>query len=361
MQLQRLRVRDFRCLSQVGMAPAPGLNAITGDNASGKTSLLEAIHLLGHGQTFTGVAGDRLIREGASAFTVVGDLTDDRRNDHRIGVGRQKGETRFRLDGRDAPSRLALIEQLPIQVIDPNLHRLVESGPDQRRRYLDWGVFHVEHGFFEAWRRYRRALRQRNAALRRGADLASVVAWDRELVEAGNAVDACRRGYVDTLLPVLKQMVSDVLGEFELTLSYYAGWAAGEDFSSALIRGLDGDQRAGFTHAGPHRADLRIRVGHSRARDWVSRGQQKVISAAMLLAQAVLMMERRGVQPVLLIDDIAAELGDSYRRALLKRIADSGVQSFVTFLDSGLIPDGVVCGAMFHVEHGVVKARSETG
>lgn len=361
MQLQRLRVRDFRCLPQVGMQPAPGLNAITGDNASGKTSLLEAIHLLGRGQTFTGVAADRLVRAGASAFTVVGDLVDSRGNSHRIGVGRQAAETRFRLDGRDAPSRLALVEQLPIQIIDPNLHRLVEAGPDQRRRYLDWGVFHVEHGFFEAWRRYRRALRQRNAALRRGANLAAVVVWDRELVEAGNTVDACRRGYVDTLMPVLKRIVTDVLGELDLTLSYYAGWAAGEDFSDALIRGLEGDQRAGFTHAGPHRADLRIRVGHSRARDWVSRGQQKVISSAMLLAQAVLMIERRGIQPVLLIDDIAAELGEAYRQALLKRIVDSGVQAFVTFLDRDLIPAGVACGEMFHVEHGVVHARGGGG
>lgn len=354
MHLADLRIRGFRCLSECDLSPDPGINLIVGENASGKSSLLEAIYFLGRGQSFRQTHPSRLVQRGAAGFTLGAQLRSDEHRPVWIGAHREAAQTRFKLDGREGVPLLDLVSALPVQVIDPNLHRLIEEGPRYRRRYLDWGVFHVEHGFYQAWRRYRRALRQRNGALRRGLGKSAVIAWDNELVNAGREVDACRRSYLNDLAGILPDMIGDLLGEGEIVLDYYPGWPRDEEFGSSLIRLLERDQDSGFTHAGPHRADLRVRVDHARARDWVSRGQQKVLTAALLLAQAALLDRRRGIRPVLLIDDLAAELGPTYRAALLRVIGKLRGQCFLTFLEPSLVPDAIESSRMFHVEHGRV-------
>lgn len=356
MYLSELRIRNFRCLASVEFNPHPGLNFILGDNGSGKSSLLEAIYFLGRGRSFRPSSAHHLARHGSSGFAVRATAVAPERRPQRLAAVAMGGETRFRVGTRRDARLVDLVQAMPVQVIDPNLHRLLEDGPSMRRRYLDWGVFHVEHSFYPAWRRYRRALSQRNAALRRGAAKNTVAAWDAELVTGGETVDACRRRYIATLRRRLPGMVGAVLGETELTLEYYPGWRREEPFADALNRGLAGDQRSGFTHVGPHRADLRITVGATRARDWVSRGQQKLVSAALLLAQAELLEELRGIRPILLIDDLAAELGANYRSTLLRVITARLGQCFVTFLDPSLIPTDVSEAAMFHVEQGQLRS-----
>lgn len=356
MYLRQLDIHDFRCLAECHIEPGPGLNLIVGENASGKTSLLEAIYFLGRLRSFRQTPPNRLIRRGAEMFTLSGQVASEEHRPQRIGIVRSPGQTRVRLDGRDDAPLLDIVNVLPVQVIDPNLHRLLEEGPRYRRRYLDWGVFHVEHEFFPAWRRYRRALRQRNGALRQGRPSPDVIVWDSELVHAAMEVDACRRSYLDGLAKILPDMVGDILGEGEVTLDYRPGWPRGEDYGPALLESLESDRRNGFTHYGPHRADLRVRVASMTARDWVSRGQQKVLTAALLLAQAALLDRRRGIRPVLLIDDLAAELGTSYRAAVMRSIARLKGQCFLTFLDASLVPDELSEAKMFHVEHGGILA-----
>ena len=157
--LDRLQVKDFRCLQDVDLEPSPALNLIIGANASGKTSLLEAIFVLGRGRSFRTARRARLVRDGASAFTVAGQITRDGQ-DARIGVrGARTDPLEIRINGSAAGSAAELSEWLPVEAIDPEIHKLVEEGPERRRRYLDWGTFHVEHRFLDAWGRYRRALR----------------------------------------------------------------------------------------------------------------------------------------------------------------------------------------------------------
>lgn len=354
MHLRQIDIHDFRCLAECRIEPGPGVNLIIGENASGKTSLLEAIYFLGRARSFRQTPPNRLIRRDASFFSLYGVVASEEHRPQKIGIVREPGRTRIRLDGSDDVPLLDLVNTLPVQVIDPNLHRLLEEGPRYRRRYLDWGVFHVEHEFFPAWRRYRRALRQRNGALRQNRPRPDVIVWDSELVHAAKEVDACRRSYLDSLGRILPDMVGDLLGEGKVVLDYHSGWPQGEDYGAALLHSLESDRRAGFTHHGPHRADLRVRVASVTARDWVSRGQQKVLTAALLLAQAALLDSRRGIRPVLLIDDLAAELGATYRAAMMKTIAKLRGQCFLTFLDASLIPDDFGDAAMFHVEHGAV-------
>lgn len=355
MHITELGIQDFRCFSQIKLTPGPGINLIVGDNASGKSSLLEAIFYLGRGRSFRRTAASRVIRHGAKKFVLTANLQSNTRRAIQLGIERDPGSQRLKVGNQANAGVYDLVSALPLQIIDPNLHRLLEDGPEYRRRYLDWGVFHVEQNFYPAWRRYRRALRQRNSALRNGLPKTAVIAWDAELLNAALDVDACRRGYVDALSKLMPSMVGKVLGDGEVVLDYQPGWPKGEDLGGALMQGLEGDQKAGFTRVGPHRADLRVRVDSLVAKDWVSRGQQKVITAVLLLAQATLLHSQRGINPLLLIDDLAAELGSSYRRALIDAVQQLEGQCFLSFLDKSLVPSDLKSPTMFHVEHGSVN------
>jgi len=356
-QLSDIRIRDFRCLVACDLSPSPGLNFIVGDNASGKSSILEALHFLGRGRSFRRTPNRDIVRKGADGFSVFARAGEADGRPRRMGVAYQRGGLRTKLDGQEGVPFVDLVNTLPIQIIDPNLHRLIEEGPRFRRHYLDWGVFHVEHEFFPAWRRFRRALKQRNRALREGLSKNRVVIWDSELVRAGREVDACRRSYLRGLELELPRLVARVLGGDTVSVEYRPGWSEA-DYGASLAGSLERDRRAGFTTQGPHRADLRVQVESVTARDWVSRGQQKVITSCLLLAQAALLDRRRDVRPVLLIDDIAAELGEAYRHALIDAIRELGCQCFITFLGSDLIPAVPEGAVMFHVEHGCVRRAS---
>lgn len=356
MRLTDLSARDFRCFEQLVMCPGSGMNIITGDNASGKTSILEAVFMLGRGQSFRGSAPGPVTRKGGAALVLGACIEDDRGLSHRIGMTQSGGTLAYKLDNNSATRRFDLITALPLQLIDANLHRLLDQGPRFRRHFLDWGVFHVEHRFFPAWRQYRRALRQRNRALRDKQSAAAISAWDHELIQAAATIDDCRHRYVVRLTSTLPDAVVRLLGADAPTISYYSGWRQDIDFAAALESSLERDRRAGYTHVGPHRADLKVEAGGVRARAHVSRGQQKMLAATLLLTQARIVQRQQGVTPVLLVDDPEAELGSRYLRALLHEIQTLGGQCFASFLDTANLPDlaGPVC--MFHVEHGNVVA-----
>ena len=359
MQLTRLRLTDFRCFEALEINPGPGVNVITGDNASGKTSLLEALYILGRGQSFRHATARPAVREGQTAFTVHGLIRSGEQRSRQLAVQRDRRGMHYRCDGNPSTTRLDLVNAFPLQLIDPNLHRLLEQGPRYRRHFLDWGVFHVEQAFFPAWHRYRRALRQRNRALKARWAKKDVIAWDAELVHNAEIVDACRRAYIEDIRRYMPAQAERLLGEATIAIDYEPGWRHDEGFGAALAAGLDQDQRMGFTQRGPHRADLRISVAETTARDWVSRGQQKVLTAALLIVQARLLHLRRGVQPILLVDDLAAELGPQYRDGLAAEIAGLGGQCFVTFLEAALVPAALTPRRLFHVEQGRVTAHGD--
>lgn len=355
MHINALAVRNFRCIESADLEPENGINCIVGDNASGKTSLLEALFLLGRGHSFRQSTLKAAIRRGSDAFTIRAQFRGAQDKAHRLGAHHDQRGFQIKLDEQADVPRFELVNNLPLQHVDPNVHRLLEQGPHYRRQFLDWGVFHVEHLFFPAWRRYRRALKQRNRALRHRLPKHDVLAWDAELVQQGEIVDACRRRYIEYLAKLLPDSVHRLLGDDALNIQYTPGWRGEQGYGVALAGSIEQDYRLGFTQHGPHRADLKISVASARARDWVSRGQQKILTTCLLLCQASILYDHRGVRPILLIDDLAAELGQNYRSALAEEIAVAGGQCFLTFLDESLIPDALKAAKRFHVEHGKVQ------
>ena len=350
--LARLGIADFRCIRAATLQLHPRLNLITGPNASGKTSLLEALFFLGRGRSFRTAQAATLIREGAPVLRVTGVTGAGSGSEHRLGVEYGRGGFQVRVDGARQDRLAALAERLSVAVIDPTVHELVAGGPEGRRRFLDWGAFHVEHRFLEAWRRYQRALRQRNASLRSGADAAVLASWTAQLVEAGEAVDAVRRRYAEALGERVAARGRQLLGA-EIACTYRAGWAQDLSLQEALARDRERDRTTGTTRSGPHRADLAIRMDAQTAKDRVSRGQGKLVGAALMLAQVALQAECTGNAGVLLLDDPASELDDAFLRLLLAEVMGLPAQLVMTGLDSAGLPVDRE-HSRFHVEQGEI-------
>jgi DNA replication and repair protein RecF len=328
--LSLLQVTDFRCLQSAELDLDPHFTLISGPNASGKTSLLEAMYVLGRGRSFRTRRLEHLIRHGVERFVVFGEVdTANRRvpmgvEGSRAGIGAQ-------IDG-DKPSSLAeLALQLPVQIIDPEVHHLIEEGPSRRRRFLDWGVFHVEQSFVGHWQRYQQVLKQRNAALKAHQPRAIVSVWDSDLVRSGELLSAARARYVTALSPRAEAIGRNLLG-MELSLSYRSGWAKDQSMAEALQQSWAHDQEAAATQIGPHRAELAIRLDGTAVKDRISRGQQKLLAAALLIAQLKLFPEGSPVQPSLLLDDPAAELDDERLAGLIREVSSQSVQLIVTTL-----------------------------
>ena len=352
MPIQQFTAQNFRCLEKIELDADPQYNLIYGRNASGKTSVLEAIAYLGRGKSFRGAATSDLIRHGEQEFVLFGEVEDGGRT-AKVGVRNSHGGLETRIDGQSDGGSAALVAALPLQIIDPDVHELVAGAPDQRRRYLDWIAFHVEHGYLSLWRKFRRALKQRNAALRAGSTGATMAGWNAEFVSLSMQLDEARRSALAVATDSLEEAGSDLLGG-NIRFEYRPGWKADRDLGTALEEGIERELQLGSTQHGPHRADLRLSYDERQARKLVSRGQQKLLACAMVLAATETVQTALERPLLLLLDDPAAELDRDSLARLLARVGALGSQVVATSLASGalVLPDST---ALFHVEHGALK------
>ena len=353
MPLKYFKCSDFRCLESAELPLDPHYNLIFGRNASGKTSLLEAIAYLGRGRSFRGASTQDLIRHGASEFVLFG-RADSGTREATLGVSNSRAGLEIHIDGDRMPSAASLAELLPLQVVDPDVHELVAGGPEARRRYADWIAFHVEHGYLDRWRRFRRALKQRNAALKENVSQDALAGWDKEFTETGRQVHEARQRVLDIVRPALADIGTSLLG-CAVDIEYQQGWSADLSLAQALADGIERDRQLGGTQSGPHRADLKLQYDARRARRLVSRGQQKLLACALILAATELVQSHIERSLLLLLDDPAAELDTDSQARLMAAVVALGCQVVATSLD----PDVVLFPQppkTFHVEQGHVIA-----
>lgn len=352
MGIRTFRADRFRCLVDVDLEFDPRYNLIYGKNASGKTSLLEALAYLGRGKSFRGAPTQSIVQHGERDFVLFGRVAGDSRE---VGIGVRNGRDslEIRIDGEAASGVAELAAILPLQVIDPEVHNLVAGGPEQRRRFLDWMVFHVEHEFLGVWRRFRRVLKQRNSLLKRGATARDLDSWDEEFVVLAGQIDTIRRRVLELAMPVLEDTATTLLDD-EVGLAYHRGWKADLELEAALAGARERDFQLGSTQVGPHRAELKILANERQARRLVSRGQQKLLASALILGGSEVVQTAIERPLVLLLDDPAAELDrDSLERILAGAIR-LGTQLIVTSLDPEII-DFPEPARTFHVEHGAIS------
>lgn len=356
MSLLKLSVNNLRNLKDVEIRPSPGFNLIVGPNASGKTSLLEAIYLLGFAKSFRTSNPKKIINNEQDELTVFGQISQESDRVIPVAIRRSRKELQIKLDNRMLRKRSELSLNLPLQIINPESHRILEQGPKFRRHYLDWGVFHVEHRFLQAWKDYFHILKQRNAALRHFVTDGIVRAWDEGLIEKADVINHYRCGYLQQLAPIFEKIGHEVFDLDALSIGYRPGWTKEQSYSDALNLSLERDKASGYTHCGPHRSDIAIKIAGQPALEFASRGQQKLIITALKLAQVALLKERSGKSCPVLVDDLASELDEENRAKLLQALDNLGTQVFITLTEESLVDmDEIRDKKMFHVKQGTIK------
>lgn len=356
MRLSRLELRNLRNLAEAALRPAGGLNLLVGPNGAGKTSVLEGLHLLAYGRSFRGRVRDGLVRTGQEAVEVFAEWTGEGGDGpHRAGLRHSGGSWEARIDGEPVGHLGELCAAFMVVTFEPGSHALVSGGGEPRRRFVDWGLFHVEQGFLPVWRRYSRALKQRNALLKSGAGLGQLAAWDHELATAGEELTRRRALYLDRLQDRLEPVAAALAPSLgHATLEFEPGWRQGSlSLADALAVARDRDRALGHTSVGPHRADWRLRLSGKDQGEALSRGQAKLAALSCLFAQAVDCAAERNDWPVIALDDLASELDGPHRERVLAFLAETPAQTFITGTE---VLQAAVPMALFHVEQGCVVA-----
>ena len=365
MSLKRLAVHHFRNITEAGIELVPGVNLIYGQNGSGKTSLLEAAYFLGTARSFRTPRLSPIVEHGQATVTVQGELHDTPVS---MGVSRSRdGKRTCRINGEDVPELSRLTRLLPTVLMGPETSDLVAGPPEGRRRFLNWGVFHVERGFEVVWRNYARCLRQRNQGLKQRGGPSTITVWDRELCHWGNEADHRRGIYFKRYQSVLSEVCSLVMPGFAIECSYERGWSVERDLSEQLEMDSSRDLTRGLTHHGPHRADLKVTVNGQHAATECSRGELKTLAWCMLMAQGRLQQERQvkerqSASLIYLVDDLMSELDGVFSRRIAGLLTENSSQVIATGIEPGQLRalfSSQGSFPVFHVKHGVFERVGE--
>ncbi|WP_445372064.1 DNA replication/repair protein RecF [Methylomonas sp. HW2-6] len=354
MTLLKLDVLAVRNIQSASISPSPSINFITGANASGKSSLLEAIFILGRARSFRTTHIKQAIAFDQSQLTVAAQNRQQSGSVSQLGIQIDSKQCEIRID-QENRQKADLAYALPVQLIHPKSYRLLDSGPQIRREFLDWGIFNQNRNFLSCWRNYSKGLQQRNALLK-SRQVRQISAWDRELAEYGQMIKEFRLSYLNALQPVFLEMAGYFLGGDDVALRVLTGWDDKLNLEQALKTDLDKDMRYGFTHSGPHRADFQTYFSKRLAKDYLSRGQQKLLVLALLLAQVTLLNRDSPNTCCILIDDLTAELDADNRAKLLKYLVGLECQIFIS--STGIADFGDLSNIdnykWFHVEQGKI-------
>ena len=362
--LVRLNIDCVRNLHRVRLDGLNRANVFYGSNGSGKTSVLESVHLLAVARSFRGSSVKSLIQHGKSACTVYGEIGNASNSAVLSqGVSRDlQGGIAMKIAGRSVTSVADLVENLPIQVINANSFDLLTGAPASRRRFLDWGVFHVEHRFLAEWQKFQRCIKQRNKLLRRGKiDKRELAVWTRDLEMTGTEVTRYRESYFADLIPYFQRSIEQLAPELPtIELQFRFGWDKTISYEEALSRSQSADREQGYTHVGPQRADIRVSCAGYPAADTLSRGQQKLVICALKLAQGQYLESYNGQCCAYLVDDLPAELDAVHNRLVCEQLSALEAQVFITCVSGSDVGEAWPEAAppqMFHVEHGEIKAN----
>jgi len=373
MAILTLTPNSFRNLQTDEIKFHSHLNFIIGSNASGKTSLLEAVYYLSTGKSFRSRRIRNIVNRdvGAKEFVLFGRLSENYdtvppvgttlSSIHTVGIRKTVlSNTDIKLNGELIRSASKLAAISPVVIIDPNSFELLTGPPKIRRKFLDWGVFHVEHSFSRLSNEYNNCLKQRNTLLRTAKiDILQLKIWDRKLSTLAEEIDVCRKTYTKLLRSNFKKIISYFKIGNELDIQYVRGWDKDLPMQAILEKNHKKDFDSKYTQFGPHRADIKVTIKGRLVEDVLSRGQQKLLVLALYLAQIQCLVDSVNKRTVVLIDDISAELDYQNLQLIFDRLAVLETQVICTALDTSVVqkalPDNEIY-KMFHVEHGKILA-----
>jgi len=358
MTIAQLKIHDFRNIDFADISPSSTFNFIIGDNGSGKTSFLEAIYMLGHGRAFRHLLSSRIIQHNKSELILFSKIIVPNQQTHTVGLSKARsGDNKIKIDNDEGYKLAELAKLLPMQLITPEGFDLLTGGPKYRRAFIDWGCFHHYPEFISLWNTLRRLLKQRNALLKNTIHYNQVLPWDKELVPIANKVSQIREDYIAQIRPEIIKTSHDFLPEYSLECQFYSGWDSSTDYATLLVDNFERDKLLNYTSVGPHKADLRLKIGNTPIEALFSRGQLKLLMCALRLAQGEFYAEQLNQSCLYLIDDFASELDLSKRTLLAKRLKSTGSQVFITAVDQEQIQAMVdENDKIFYIKSGIISA-----
>ena len=356
MTLLKLDIYAVRNIQKETIIPAPAINFIVGENASGKSAVIEAIFILGRAKSFRSATIKPVINFAQNHLIVSAQTLQANGSTIHLGIQLDSKSFCCRINQQSTQKRSDLAYALPLQIIHPKSYELLDAGPQLRREFLDWGVFNDDENFLPAWRNFKKALSQRNSLLKAKRP-EHINVWDKELVYYGTIVNSYRQLYLQKFKPVFTDIIDRFLEIDDIDIKLISGWDTSMEFQQVLTEDLDKDLRYGFTHSGPHRGDFQLLVSNRLAKDFVSRGQLKLLVMSLKLAQVQLLANEHSNMGCFLIDDFAAELDVTNRAKLLHYLSEMECQVFITATEISDFGDlsHIKNYKMFHVEHGNIK------
>ena len=352
MAIRQLSLTDFRNLRSTTLDFDAHVNLISGDNGSGKTSLLESIYVLCQADSFRSHQLRQCVCHGKSSFLLFGRFVD-----FKAGLSKSDKKLEIHVNGEVIKRRSELVRRVPVQIVNADSFMLIDGPPQQRRSFIDWSLFHVEQSYSHIWGELRHALKQRNRLLKSRKDLKLLDYWDQHLVEPSLQLNQMRRKQFDELRKLVNTEFSDLLHDIPVKMEYRQGWPEDKELRDVLVAQRQRDIHSGFTNAGIHRDDLLFTTEGKRASEVLSRGQSKRVCLALLLASLELVSRSTGKRIILLIDDLQSELDASAQQKTYQKLISMDLQLFVSNI-SEQPPEGLAKDfKMFHVEHGTIKTR----
>ena len=364
MSVARLTTYNFRNLISVAIDLHPKLNFFVGNNGSGKSSLLEAIFFLGHGKSFRTSKVEHLARYETDNFVVsVKDV-----NDLQLGLSKnvQSGVTLIKINGERHARLSELAKNIAVQIVTPESFKLFFGGPKERRRFVELGMFHVKHDSTKQWREFNRVLKQRNACIRHNLDKTTFDYWTAMFCQLSEEVADVRNEYITNLIVELPYWLELLLPSIadKVTVQYLQGWPQKKSLIDSLNDSHEREQAFGYSIYGAHKFDVKFLIAKQALESQLSRGQQKLFLLALTFAQAKLIARVKRVKPILLIDDIGAELDANSRESLSTALSILDCQVIITAIEEGVLQPFITNDLvidkessknkyhMFHVKHG---------
>lgn len=334
MTLKNIEILNFKNIPNARLDFSPGVNCLLGNNGMGKSNLLDAIHLLSMARTMTSLPDASLMKHGEEMMLVKGDFETETGATDTISCGLAKGKRKsIKRNGKDYPKLSEHIGRYPIVISTPNDSNIVSGSGEERRKLMDMVISQANPEYLAALIRYNKALENRNKMLRAGVkDTILYESIENSMIEAAEIIHKARKEWVEEMSPIVEQIYSRISGSGEDTRLNYKSALNTSTMKELLDANRAKDQILGFTSGGVHRDDLESALDGYSLRALGSQGQLKTFAVALRLAIFRYLKEKKGMTPLLLLDDIFDKLDANRVENIMKEVTQSSDygQIFIT-------------------------------
>lgn len=357
MNFTRLEIKNLRNISHIELKPFEHVNFIIGENGSGKTTVLEAIYLLALGRSFRTHLPKRYIQRGQSEIGLYSLVASSVGHEIALGLEKKMGEeSRIRLNQQEVVNILDLVNTVPILLMNVDSLKLLVEGPQERRKFFNFGMFHVKHQFFPLWKHYTAIVKQRNKALRSYSDTSLITAWDQVMVDCAKQLQCLRNDFLNLFTQHLEFNLKKFVIFKKVEIELMHGWDIKTDLAEILKESFVKDKELGYTTKGPHRFDFKIKIDEMPVADILSRGQLKLLICSMFLAMHKVIKDQAEKNCIFLIDDLHAEFDEQNYSNIFKELKEIKTQLFITATsDMGVPEEDKQC--CFYIRDGEIVDR----